>query len=83
MAISILKMRDHYNAPNRKDYLVDTDADFESLPCAAKCAPGSTAYSVETGHKKILNNAGVWMEYKGGSGGGGGDELVDVSVEGM
>ena len=81
MAISVLKLRDHYNAANRKGFLVDTDSDFAHLPGMEDCAPGSVAYSVETGNRKIMNNAGEWKDKKDSAGGE--DDLVDVSVEGM
>lgn len=85
MSISVLKLRDHFNAADRKHYIVDADDDFANLPGLEACSVGSTAYSIDSGKSKIINHAGEWKDYKssGSGGGGGGDDLTDVSAEGM
>ena len=84
MAISVLKQRGKYDAANHRDYVVDEDADFANLPGLDVCSVGSTAYSIDSGKRKMINSAGSWKDMKDtGGGGGGGDDLVDVSTEGM
>lgn len=45
---------------SRKEYLCDTDADFENLP---EAAPGSGAVSVETGNIQVVNASGNWVAF--------------------
>ena len=47
-----------------KEYLCDTDADFENLPTSCTCA-GSTAVSVESGAIRVVNAAGQWVAFGG------------------
>lgn len=44
----------------RREYLCDTDADFDNLPDA--CV-GSTAVSVETGNVLVVNTSGDWVAF--------------------
>ena len=86
MAFSLFKHREKYNNTNKKDFILDNDADFDSLPGIEQCAPGSTGYSIATGTTKILNHAGQWVTKKDTGGGGGGGcafGMTDVSEEGM
>ena len=85
MAFSLFRHGEKYNSAKHKEFIVDTDEDFETLPGAAICAPGSTAYSIASGKKKMLNNAGVWvlMQASGGGSGGCALAMTDVSEEGM
>lgn len=46
----------------RCEYVVDTDADFDSLPT---CATGSTALSVQSGTVKMVNASGEWAVFGG------------------
>ena len=43
-----------------KQYLCDTDADFESLPEACM---GSTAVSIQSGRIYIVNTQGDWAPF--------------------
>lgn len=43
---------------SRKEFLCDTDADFDTLPSACT---GSTAVSIESGRVKIVNTSGEWV----------------------
>ena len=45
-----------------KEFLCDTDADFESLP---ECDPGSSAVSIESGNVKVVNTQGQWVPFGG------------------
>ena len=85
MSFSLFRHREKYNAVNHKEFLLDSDEDFENLPGLTECAPGSKAYSCASGKRKILNNAGQWvpMVDSGGSGGGCALAMTDVSEEGM
>lgn len=65
MGISILKIRDNYNNPDYKKYILDSDSDLSNLPALEECAPGSEAYSIESGKTFILSNAGEWAEKLG------------------
>jgi hypothetical protein len=47
----------------RYDYIIDTDADAETLP--QNCASGSTALSCESGNMFIVNASGVWVKLGG------------------
>lgn len=55
----------------RKEFLCDTDADFDTLP---ECCTGSTAVSAATANVYIVNASGYWVEF--GSGDTGGNESV-------
>lgn len=46
----------------KREFIVDTDADFNKLPTACT---GSTAVSIESGRVMIVNSAGVWVEFGG------------------
>lgn len=63
MAIKLIK---HEYCPHNdeymKEYLCDTDADFQNLP---KCGTGSTAVSIASGTIKIANTAGEWVTFGG------------------
>jgi len=86
MSLSILKQRDHFNAANRLEFIVDEDADFDNLPGLDKCAVGSTAYSIASGAKKIINHSGEWVTMASSSGGGSGScvyGMTDWSENGM
>ena len=82
MPITIIKLRDHYNAANHMEFFLDTDDDLAQLPGLEKCAIGSTAASAETGNRWILTSAGAWVEdlIHTGSGGGGGS-VSNLSVK--
>lgn len=43
-----------------KEFLCDTDADFETLP---KCSAGSMAVSIESGKVMVVNTSGEWVEF--------------------
>lgn len=45
-----------------KEYLVDTDTDFENLP---EVCTGSTAVSLESGNVKVVNTQGEWVTFGG------------------
>lgn len=45
-----------------REYICDTDADFESLP---KAHAGDTAVSAATGNIKVVNASGEWVEFGG------------------
>lgn len=51
-----------YVGAMRKEFLCDTDADFDTLP---KCCTGSTAVSIETGNVRIVNSNGDWVAFGG------------------
>ena len=51
-----------YNDEYKKEYLCDTDADFENLP--ADCV-GSTAVSIESGAIRVVNTTGEWVTFGG------------------
>lgn len=43
-----------------KEFLCDTDADFDSLP---ECDPGSSAISIESGTVKVVDTYGRWVPF--------------------
>lgn len=45
---------------SRKEFLVDTEADVNSLP---KCCTGSTALVTATGNVYIVNASGRWVAF--------------------
>ena len=61
MAIKCVK-HDWSEGDCRKDFIVDTNADFENLP---KCCVGSTALSAESGDVMIVNASGNWVKMGG------------------
>lgn len=65
MSISTLKIRDKYNDPDHKEIVMDFDSDLSKLPGLEMCAPGSEAYSIQSGKTFILSNAGEWTEKTG------------------
>lgn len=62
MAISVLKVRDKYNASNHKEFLCDTESDVTSLPGLDECAPGSNAFVVAGGSVYMMNHDGKWVK---------------------
>lgn len=46
----------------RREFICDTDADFENLPPAAV---GSIALSVATGNIRVVNASGKWVAFGG------------------
>lgn len=48
-----------FNEPPR-EFIVDTDADFENLP---KACTGSAAVSLESGSVRVVNTAGEWVPF--------------------
>lgn len=46
-----------------REFICDTDADFESLP---KAHAGDAAVSAETGNVYVVNASGEWVEFGGG-----------------
>ena len=44
------------------EYVCDTTEDVKKLPTG--CAPGSTAYDIETGDVYILNGLKKWVKMK-------------------
>lgn len=55
-----------------KEFIVDTDADFEKLPPACT---GSTAVSIESAKVMVVNTEGKWVVF-GEPSGGGSDSIV-------
>lgn len=47
----------YFNEPP-KEFICDTDADFENLP---KACTGSTAVSIQSGKIKVVNTSGEWV----------------------
>lgn len=45
-----------------REYICDTDADFESLP---KAHAGDTAVSAATGNVYVVNATGEWVKFGG------------------
>lgn len=43
-----------------KQYLCDTDADFERLP---EACPGSIAVSIQSGRIYVVNTQGAWVPF--------------------
>ena len=51
------------NITNRFDLTLDFDSDVADLPAyTATCAPGSTAFVIESGTLYMLNSLGEWRE---------------------
>lgn len=50
-----------YTKLNAQEYIVDTDADIESLP--QDCAVGSTAIVIESGRIFMVNSCGEWKPF--------------------
>ena len=48
-----------YNEPPR-EFIVDTDADFDNLP---EACTGSTALSIESGSIRMVNTEGEWVPF--------------------
>lgn len=61
MGISIFKIRENYNSASYKEFLLDTDDDLLDIPIK-EYTPGCEAYSIESGKRFIVNNAGEWVE---------------------
>lgn len=55
-----------------KEFLCDTDADFEKLP---PCCASSTAVSIESAKVMVVNTEGKWVVF-GEPSGGGSDSIV-------
>lgn len=51
-----------YVGAMRREFICDTDADFDKLPA---CCVGSTAVSLETGNVRVVNSAGKWVAFGG------------------
>ena len=66
--VTLLKIGESYQIPNRKTFLIDNDIDVLSLPTmtrdgvgiVGRCAQGSIAYSPDLKIIYILGNDGVW-----------------------
>ena len=48
-----------YKEPPR-EFIVDTDADFENLP---KACTGSAAISLASGNVRVVNTSGEWVPF--------------------
>lgn len=44
----------------RKEFICDTDADFEQLP---DCGTGSAAVSIASGNVRVVNASGEWVDF--------------------
>lgn len=63
MAFKLINQGAHiYGAGLKKEYLCDTDADFENLP---ESTPGSAAVSIESGKVYVVNTQGEWVPFGG------------------
>lgn len=71
MAITLWKVRDTYNSPNHKEYIIDSSADTANLPTSISagtgaytnlnaCDIGSIAI-IPNGDIYILNNSNSWV----------------------
>ena len=47
----------------KKEFIVDTDADFANLP---EACTGSVALSIESGNMMIVNASGKWVAFAEG-----------------
>ena len=66
--ISLQRIGTGYYNPNRKEYLIDSDADIgglhtsktEGTAIKGTCAPGSIAYTPDLSKAWMLGNDDVW-----------------------
>ena len=63
-----------YVNASRKEFICDTDADFNDLP---ECCLGSAAVSIDSGNVMIVNTSGEWVAF-----GEGKDPNADTGIVG-
>ena len=85
--ITLLRIGMSYCSPNRKEFLISSDADVANLPTSKKpgngitgvCAYGSLAYTPDMAKMYMLGNDDTWYKCVRASGGGGGGGGTGVS----
>lgn len=72
--VTLLKIGGMYINPDRKEFLIDSEADIAGLPTATsdgssingRCAPGSVAYTPDLKTIYLLGNDNTWHDASDG-----------------